>query len=277
MRIYIVADGEGISGIVSSDEMHYKGGEWQHFRKLMTMDVNVAIDAAFEAGATEVIVNDAHWNSLNLIYEDLDPRAEVIRGSGKEFSMVDQVNHADGVFFIGLHSKVGHSHGVGNETFFGPEMYEMRINGTPVGEVELFGAIAGYFGVPVLMVSGDDTLAEEVRESIGDIETAIVKYSLNRFAARCLSLEIAHKEIREKAYRAVKRINEIKPFQIEGPVEIEVEWTSTAECKKASLVPGSYMKSPRIIAYKGNNMVEAWKGIYACMLLGATAFDKYYG
>ncbi|WP_243298376.1 M55 family metallopeptidase [Bacillus litorisediminis] len=277
MKIYICADGEGVSGVVSSEEMHYKGREWEHFRKLMTMDVNVAIQGAFEAGATEVVVNDAHWNSLNLIYEELDPRADIIRGSTKELSMVHQVDQADGLFFIGLHSKVGHSHGVGNESYFGPEMYEMRMNGKPIGELELFGAIAGYYDVPVLMVSGDDCLADEAKESIGDIETAIVKYSINRFAARCLSLERAHKEIKEKAYRAVKRLNEIKPYKVEGPVEFEVEWTGTAECKKASLVPGTYMKSPRIIAYKGETVMEAWKGIYPAMLLGASAFDKYYG
>ncbi|GAA0323895.1 D-aminopeptidase DppA [Bacillus carboniphilus] len=277
MRIYIVADGEGISGVVSSEEMHHEGSQWQWFRKMMTNDVNVAIQGAFEAGATEVIVNDAHWDSLNLIYEEIDPRAEIIRGSGKRLSMIDGVEGADGVFFIGMHAKVGHSHGLANETFFGPEMYEMRINGTAVGEVELFGAIAGHFNIPVLMVSGDDCLACEVKESIGDIETAVVKYAINRFAARCLSMERAHQEIKEKAIRAVKRSKEIKPFQIEGPVEMEVEFTSTAECFKASLVPGSYMKSPRTIAYKGENILEAWKGIYACMLLGATAFDKYYG
>lgn len=277
MKIYIVADGEGISGIVSSDEMHQTGSDFQRFRKLMTQDVNAAIAGAFDAGATEVVVNDAHWSMLNIIYEDLDPRAELIRGFNKELCMVEQVDQSDAVFFVGLHAKVGHSHGVANETIFGPEMYETRMNGIPIGELELFSALAGYFNKPVLMVSGDDALAKEVKESLGNIESAVVKYAIDRFAARCLPLARAHQEIKDKAYKAVKRINEIKPYRVEGPVEFEVEWTGTSECKKASLVPGSYMKSPRIIAYKADNIVDAWKGIFACMLLGATSFDRIYG
>lgn len=98
MKIYIVADGEGISGIVNSEEMHQDGKYFQQFRKLMTQDVNAAIEGAFDAGAQEVVVNDAHWSMLNIIYEELDPRAELIRGSNKELCMVEQIEGFDGVF-----------------------------------------------------------------------------------------------------------------------------------------------------------------------------------
>ncbi|RST61091.1 hypothetical protein D5F11_003305 [Siminovitchia terrae] len=277
MKIYIVADGEGISGVVSSEEMHPTGSRFQEFRRLMTMDVNAAIEGAFDAGASEVVVNDAHWSMINIIYEDLDPRAEIIRGSNKKLSMVEQIEGFDGALFIGLHAKVGHSHGVANETMVGPEMYEMRMNGMPVGEVEINAAIAGYFGVPVIMVSGDDCLGKEATESLGEVETAIVKKSIDRWSARCLSLEKAHQEIHTKAFQAVKRLGDFKPYTIEGPVELEIEWTSTAECKKSSLVPGSYVKSPRIVAYKSNDFLEAWRGIYACLNLGVMAFDPLYG
>ncbi|MBS4192941.1 M55 family metallopeptidase [Bacillus sp. FJAT-49705] len=277
MKIYIVADGEGISGVVNSEEMHHSGKYFDQFRKLMTMDVNAAIEGAFEAGATEVVVNDAHWSMLNILYEELDPRAELIRGSNKNLCMMEQVEGFDAALFIGLHAKVGHSHGVANETMVGPEMYETRLNGVSVGELELNAAIAGHFGVPVIMVSGDDCLASEAKHCLGDIETAIVKKSIDRWAARCLPMVKAHEEIRTKSFNAVKRINDFKPYQVMGPVEMEIEWTSTAECKKASLVPGSYLKSPRIIAYKGRTFLEAWKGIFACLHIGSTAFDNIYG
>lgn len=277
MKIYIVADGEGISGVVSSDEMHPTGSRYEEFRRLMTMDVNAAISGAFEAGAIEVVVNDAHWSMLNIIYEELDPRAEIIRGSNKKMSMVEQIDGFDGAFFIGLHAKVGHSHGVANETLVGPEMYEMRMNEKPVGEVELNAAIAGFFDVPVIMVSGDDCLAKEAEDVFEDIETAVVKKSIDRWAARCLSLKNAHNEIKTKAYKAVSRLNDFKPYKILRQTEFEIEWTSTAACKKASLVPGAYVKSPRIIAYKGNNVLDAWRGIHACLNLGVTAFDPLYG
>lgn len=277
MKIYIVADGEGVSGVVSSDEMHPTGSRYEEFRNLMTMDVNAAIAGAFDAGATEVVVNDAHWSMLNIIYEELDPRAEIIRGTNKKLSMVEQIEKSDGALFIGLHAKVGHSHGVANETLVGPEIYEMRMNNKPIGEVELYASIAGYFNVPVIMVSGDDCLAKEAKQVLGNIETAVVKTAIDRWAARCLSLENAHHEIKTKAYRAVERLRDFQPYRTLGQTEFEIEWTSTAACKRASLIPGSYAKSPRIIAYKGNDVYEAWRGIHACLNLGVTAFDPLYG
>src|SRR5690625_3586143 len=108
MKIYISADGEGISGVVSSEEMHESGSRYEEFRKLMTLDVNMAIEGAFAGGATEVLVNDAHWSMLNIIYEDLDSRAEIIRGGNKRDSMMEQVAGFDGSLYIGLKVKVGH-------------------------------------------------------------------------------------------------------------------------------------------------------------------------
>lgn len=277
MKIYIVADGEGVSGVVSSAEMHPTGERYNEFRRLMTMDVNAAIAGSFEAGATEVVVNDAHWSMLNIMYEDLDARAEIIRGSNKRLSMVEQIENFDAALFIGLHAKVGHSHGVANETLVGPEMYEMRMNDKPIGEVELYASIAGYFNVPVIMVSGDDCLAEEAKDVLGDIEAAVVKKAIDRWAARCLSLKNAHDEIQTKAYKAVSRVKDFKPYKVLGKTEFEIEWTSTAACKRASLIPGSYAKTPRIIAYKGKDVYEAWRGIHACLNLGVTAFDPLYG
>src|SRR5699024_6641646 len=118
-----MADGEGISGIVHSSEMHQSGERHEEFRRLMTKDVNAAI---------EVVVNDAHWSMLNILYEKLDPRADLIRGGNKKDSMMEQVSGYDGALYIGLHAKVGHSHGVANETLIGPAMHEMRMNGVPV-------------------------------------------------------------------------------------------------------------------------------------------------
>src|SRR5699024_7439900 len=141
MKIYIMADGEGISGVVHSSEMHQSGERHDEFRKLMTKDVNAAIEGAFQGGATEVVVNDAHWSMLNIIYEDLDERVEIIRGGNKRDSMMEQVAGFDGALYIGLHAKVGHSHGVANETLIGPAMHEMRMNGHPVGELEMNAAI----------------------------------------------------------------------------------------------------------------------------------------
>src|SRR5699024_5503018 len=136
MKIYIMADGEGICGVVHSSEMHQSGERHDEFRKLMTKDENAAIVGAYQGGTTEIVNNYTHWSMLNIIYEDLDERAEIIRGGNKRDSMMEQVAGFDGALYIGLHAKVGHSHGVANETLIGPAMHEMRMNGHPVGELE---------------------------------------------------------------------------------------------------------------------------------------------
>ncbi|MCL6453949.1 MAG: M55 family metallopeptidase [Alicyclobacillus sp.] len=277
MKIYISADGEGISGAVSTREMHETGEDFAQFRHWMTQDVNAAIAGAFRAGATEVVVNDAHWSMTNLLLDELDPRAELIRGGGKDLSMVEGVEGCDAAFFVGYHPKVGYSDGVANETMVGYEMYEMRMNGQVVGELEINAAIAGAYGVPVVMVSGDQFLADEAKRSLGEIETAIVKYAIDRWSARCLPFAKAHETIEAAAYAAVKRVSDLTPYRVTGPVEMEIEWTSTSECKRAALVPGSVRKSPRVVAYTGADILEAWRGIYCCLNLGCTRTNPIYG
>jgi D-amino peptidase len=263
--------------MVSTQEIHQTGGDYGRFRRLMTQDVNAAICGSYDAGATEVIVNDSHWSALNLLFEEVDPRADVIRGFNKDLCMVEQVQGADAAFFVGYHARVGGSDGVANETMLGFEMYEMRMNGVAVGELEVNAALAGHFGVPVVMVSGDDCLADEARAVLHDVETAVVKYAIDRWSARCLSLERAHAAIRESARRALERLPAARPFTVSGPVELEIEWTSTAECKKASLVPGSIRKSPRTVAYRADDILQAWQGIFACLNLGWSASNPIYG
>src|SRR5699024_12840651 len=147
----------------------------------------------------ELIHNGVNCFIINIIYEDLDERAEIMRGRNKRESMMEQVTGFNGALYIGLHAKVGHSHGVANETLIDPAMHEMRMNGHPVGELEMNAAIAGHYGVPVLMVSGDDMLKEEAEEVLGSVETAVVKKSIDRWSARCLSMPKAHHEIITKA------------------------------------------------------------------------------
>src|SRR5699024_3713429 len=102
-----------------------------------------------------------------------------------------------------------------------------RMNGAPIGEVELNAAITGFFDVPVLMVSGDDCLAKEAQEIFDNIETAVVKKAIDRWTARCLSLQNAHQEIKTKAYKAVHRLRDFKAYKVIGSTEFEIEWTST--------------------------------------------------
>ena len=162
MRVLISADAEGVTGITNTNELLFGRPHYEFMRTMMTDDVNAAIEGAFAGGATEVVVNDAHWTMTNIQIERLDPRADLIKGFHKHLCMVEGVQDADAVFFLGYHARTGDSDGVGNETILGREIVEIRMNGKPVGESEINAAVCGEFGVPVIFASGDDAVRKGV-------------------------------------------------------------------------------------------------------------------
>ncbi|MGI8474759.1 MAG: M55 family metallopeptidase [Thermomicrobiales bacterium] len=278
MRILISADAEGVTGVTSTDELLHGKPHWEWMRGMMTDDVNAAVDGAFAGGATEVTVNDSHWTMTNVQIERLDPRATLIKGFHKHLCMVAGVQDADAVFFLGYHARTGDSDGVGNETILGREIVEIRMNGKPVGESEINAAVCGHFGVPVVFASGDDLYEKEVRETLPEIAFGLTKHALDRWTARCLPPARSHANIRA-AQSAVARALAARPapYRLDGPVELAVTFSSTAEALMASLVPGSERRTPRAVAYAAPDAVAAWKGFLAILLLGWTATDEIYG
>ena len=274
MKIYISVDGEGVSGVATPAEM--KAGN-AFCCKMMTLDVNAAVRGAFEGGATEVLINDSHWQDNNIDMELLDPRVDILRGGNKHLGMVHGIEGFDGAFFIGYHARAGGSEGVGNESNYGREIIEVRMNQKPVGEAEVNAAIAGFYGVPVIMVSGDDCFCEEIRQTIPDVETAVVKVAINRFSARCLALEKAHAAIQKAAAKAVREIAAHKPYVVKGPIEIDTEFMSTAEANIASVMPGSVRKGLRVVSFTGKDPAEAYKGFLSIQIIGVSASDEIYG
>jgi D-amino peptidase len=279
MRVLISADAEGVTGITNTNELLFGRPHYEFMRQMMTDDTNAAIEGAYAGGATSVVVNDAHWTMTNIQIERLDPRAELIKGFHKHLCMVEGVQDADAIFFLGYHARTGDSDAVGNETILGREIVEIRMNGKPVGESEINAAVCGQFGVPVVFASGDDLYEKELRETLPDIEFGLTKYGIDRWTARCLSPEKSHANIRQAAQRAVERARDgaFRPYQLSGPVSLSVTFSSTAEALMAALVPGSVRETPRIVTYTADSAVDAWKGFFAVLLLGWSATDEVYG
>lgn len=279
MRILISADAEGVTGVTTTTELLFGKPHWEWLRQMMTDDVNAAIEGAFAGGATEVVVNDAHWTMTNVLIERLDPRADLIKGFHKHLAMVAGVEDADAVFFLGYHARTGDSDGVANETILGREIVEIRMNGKPVGESEINAAVCGQFGVPVVFASGDDLYEKELRQTLPDVEFGLTKYALDRWVARCLPPERSHANIRDAARRAVERAKQgaFKPYRLDGEVELSVTFSSTAEALMGSLVPGSVRETPRVVGFRAGDAVAAWKGFFAVLLLGWSATDEVYG
>jgi len=239
MKIYISADIEGVAGVVNPQHGVMGNGEYERARRLMTQEVNAAVEGAFAGGATDVLVNDSHGDMRNLLPEDLDPRAEVILGKPKPINMFEGLTPEHvGVFCLGYHARA-RAHGILAHTVNGFAFGRIHLNGLELGEAGLYGAYAGSLGVPVILLTGDDCLQAETQELFPGATYAVVKHSLGQRSARSLAPERARALIRQKAEEAVRNAAAVEPFTLEGPCRLEVEFNSPAMCDLAAVIPAA--------------------------------------
>ena len=258
MKVYISCDMEGISGVVAGKQTD-NGEEYKRAQKLMTGEVNAAIEGALAGGASEILVNDSHGSMRNILIEELNPNAQLISGSPKPLSMMQGIDGSsfDAAFFIGYHAQAGTAYSVLDHTYSGI-VYQVSLNGRPMGETGLNAALAGYFGVPVVLVTGDKLLVEEATALLGTVEGVAVKESCGRYAARCLVPEAVHELIHEAAQSALSRKGR-KPFIVEPPITLAVDFTSSANLDMAELIPGSRRTGGRHIEYTHDDLLTIYK------------------
>ncbi len=257
LKVYISVDMEGIGGVVTHpDQTSPDGFEYAQARKWMTAEANAAIEAAFEAGATEVLVSDSHGNGESLLPDDLDPRVELIRAWPRKLGMMGGIDETfDAVIFIGYHASDGQRHATLAHTMSGGRIYNLKLNGVTVPEAGFNAAIAGHFGVPVILVSGDQTIVEETRALVGDIEGAVVKHGIGT-VARMMHPTRTQELIRQKTRAALARLQDFKPWQLNTPVTIEIAFTRESYAEVAGYFPNVEMVDGRTVRYTGKNMVE---------------------
>ena len=263
MKILIAADMEGITGVVHADQTNPSHAEYNRFRRLMTGDVNAAIRGAFDAGADEVVVSDGHWSNMNVLIEELDPRARLNTGTPRPFSMVEGVQHGvDGVLFVGYHARVGSQDAILDHTWASSRVDGVWLNGEIAGEIGLNAAVCGHFGAPVLMISGDQTACAEATGLLGAVETAVVKRASGRNAAECLPPEVTARLIRDAAERGVRRLRSgdaPAPRRLAPPIRIEVEFIRSEMADGAALLPGSDRIGGKRMAYTADDMPTLYR------------------
>jgi D-amino peptidase len=268
MRVYISVDMEGVAGVVHEDQTDpveaRHAGEYNRFRRLMTNEANAAIAGAREAGAQRILVNDSHWLMRNLLAEELDPAAELLSGGPKRLSMVEGIDGGfDAALFIGYHARAGTPNATIDHTYTS-RVYEARVNGRPVGELALNAAMAGLNGVPVALVSGDQSLAAEATALLGaGVETVTVKEAVGRSAARSVAPSVACERIRAGVAGALKRKH--APFIFQPPIRLEVDFVASQMADMAELVPGSVRNGGRTVGYIGDDyrqVFRAWRAMY---------------
>lgn len=262
MKILIAADMEGVTGVVNWDHVDPAHAEYQRFRRLMTADVNAAVCGAYLGGASAVTVTDGHWGNRNILIEELEERATLQSGGTRSLAMVQGVE-ADvaGVCFVGYHARAGSQYAVLDHTWSDTTVANLRLNGEVVGEIGLNAAVCGYFSVPVVMISGDQTACKEALELLGGLEVATVKQAQGRMAADCLPPVVSQRRICEAAARAVARVvagTAPAPFRLVLPVMVEIEFMQSDMADRASLVPGSQRGTDRCVQFEARDMLAAY-------------------
>ncbi len=259
-KIYISSDMEGLAGVVTGEQLGPSGFEYQRFREFLTAEVNAAIEGAFEAGATEILVSDSHGNGQNILIEKLPKNVQVIRSWPRPLEMMEGIDDTfDGVIFLGYHSSTDNLEGVRAHTFSSTRFTSVKINGQVMTEGSWNAAIAGHFGVPVIMVSGDDAAVNEVQALVEKIEGAVVKENISFHSAKNLHPEAATDLIRSKSNKAVKNIKSYKPYKIMTPITVEISFKNYRPAQILEYLPLFERTSSHSIKYEAKNMIEASK------------------
>lgn len=257
LKIYISADMEGLAGAVTGEQLGTDGFEYQRFREFMTAEVNAAIDAARAAGAGEILVSDSHGNGQSLLIDRLPNDVMVVRSWPRPLGMMDGIDETfDGAIFIGYHSSTSNTRGVRAHTESSASITELRLNGIAMSEAGINAAIAGRFGVPVILVSGDDVAVAETQVIIGDVEGAVVKWARGFHSARTLTPEAAQEVIRTRVASAIGRIDDFSPYVLDTPIQVDLSLKHYRPVELLGYLPNVERISSHSIRFVGEDMEQ---------------------
>ncbi len=268
MKVLISADMEGTCGVVSWTQVmppEVVGGSepasqdrYFRTRQRMTAEVNAAVAGALAGGADEVIVNDSHDGMRNLIPDELHPDVRFITGNDKPLGMVQGVDleGIGAVFYTGYHAKAGTPAAPLAHTWSG-WLNDVRIDGVSTGEFGINAVVAGYYGIPVVLVTGDAKAVAQTQAFLGDqVAGAVVKEGITTFSALHLHPLKAQEVIREAAAAAIGRVNDARPLILESGATVELTFDHQARADQAVLVPSVVRTGERSVAWIPENGLE---------------------
>jgi D-amino peptidase len=264
LRVFISVDMEGIAGVVNAAQLGPGELEYDRFRKLMTAEANAAIDGALAAGATKITVADSHGNGLSILPDELNPKARLIRSWPRPLGMMEGVEGGfDAAIFIGYHASINTPGAVRAHTISSRRFYDLRLNGKHASEALLNAAIAGHFGVPVVIVSGDDKIVEEVHQTISpNVVGVTVKRGIGYHSADSLSPEMARQQILAAAKEALGRRSSFRSFTLSQPVRMELSFKNMINAEILSYLPGVERIDGATIGFTGKDIVEVSKFLH---------------
>ncbi|CAG9619282.1 M55 family metallopeptidase [Sutcliffiella rhizosphaerae] len=261
MNLYISVDMEGISGLVDHTHVDSRLHNYERGRKIMTQEANAAVTTAFEKGWNEVVVNDSHSKMNNILIEELHPDTKLITGDVKPFSMVQGLDESfDAAIFIGYHARASLKGVMTHSMIFG--VRNMYINDVQIGELGFNAYVAGYYGVPVIMVAGDDQAALEAEALIPGIHCAVVKEAVSRSAAKSFTPEKAQSLIKKQVSIALNDYQNIKPLVPPDKPTLRIEFANYGQAEWANLMPGTQIEpGTTTVTFQAKDIKEAYQAM----------------
>jgi D-amino peptidase len=253
--IFLITDAEGVGGVCRQEQTDPKDPE---MRQLLTGEINAAVQGFLDGGAQEVIVWDGHDGSQTLSTLTIHPKARLVMGGLGASMLMERKFSA--VAYVGQHSKANIKAGIMAHSYSSLGIQTMKLNGKPVGEIDVIAAMAGHFGTPAILLTGDRAAVEELREIVPDAEMVEVKEGLGRYTCISLSAESARAAIKDAAKRSVAKIAGIKPYRVPGPVTLEVEYTTRNSLPiDSEFRAAAEAVDDRTIRFRGKDILEVWR------------------
>jgi D-amino peptidase len=277
MKVLISADMEGATGVTWPADVEPGTEQWQRCRRMFTSDVNAAAAGFFDAGATDVVINEAHSTMRNLLLEELDGRATMLTGRHKDLGMVEGIQHPDvsAVAFVGYHAGAG-ADGVLAHTYLPNSIVGVRVNGADASEGRLNALVAAEYGVPVVLVTGDDRTCADAAGYAPGARMVAVKDCVTRYSAICRTPAVTAAAIRSAAAAVGKLAGRRDPAG-DAPYHVEVEVDATQLAQAAAIVPTVERTGERVVTYDSATAYEMIRCFKAVATLISAAIEARYG
>ncbi|MEM1035897.1 MAG: M55 family metallopeptidase [Pseudomonadota bacterium] len=262
MKVFISADLEGIAGVVSWDQTLRDGMGYKQACQWMTDEVILLCEVATEFNATRIMVADSHLTRQNIDVDRLPAHVEIVQAGPRAYGMMHGIHtdQFDIALCLGYHTGA-HEEGLLNHTCNGAGFHEVRINGKPADELDIYAPLAGHFGAPVGLITGDDAICQSAIKRYPHLEAVSVKTATGRMSAICLPRDDAVEKLRAGTRAALQKASTLPVTKLEGPIDFEIEFKWHHPAETLSLLPQFERRGASAIGFTANDITEIAKAI----------------
>ncbi|WP_297501092.1 M55 family metallopeptidase [Thermococcus sp.] len=271
MKAFVSIDLEGLPHVVSVEHLLPKGSLYGEARKIATRVAKTVAEALHNEGFEEVVIADSHGPMVNVLPEEMPSYVELVRGFPRPLSMVAGAKGTDIAVFLGYHAKAGTGKATFDHTYSSSSVANIEVNGRAVSEALLNAYLLGEWGVPVAMVAGDRRLIEDDMGKLPGTVGVVLKESFSRYSSVSPAMETVEALLKEGATEAVRRWKggQIRPLKVKTPVEVKVQFLSSAFADSAELCPLVERTDGRSVVFTAKNVEEAYRMIELLILASA--------